>query len=393
MKALAYYNENDPFAAAWLRELIKSGLIAPGDVDERSIADVSANDLAGYSQCHFFAGIGGWSYALRLAGWPDYRPVWTGSCPCQPFSNAGRRGGFADERHLWPEFFRIIEQCRPHTIFGEQVASKIGLAWLDLVYADLERANYAVGAVDTCAAGFGAPHIRQRLYWVANAERQQHKGSLRGCGEVSRSEGCGQTKQSTGCSTDCRLADTDHSRCTAGQGYVTPARHRHPVAPDGNIRVMGDAQRTRLEGYATHVDKTARWESAVGSSAPAGCACGLEHPCGIGRGWWETATPKYDNVGQASQRAQGEHGHRVTVPYRIAGHQPGPSNGFWSSADWIFCRDGRFRAVEPGTFPLDNGIPARVGRLRGYGNAIVPQQAQAFIEAVMEIISHDTKNL
>ena len=162
----AYYNEFDPFAAAWLRELIKAGHIAPGDVDDRSIKDVSADDLRGYTQCHFFAGIGVWSHALRSAGWSDERPVWTGSCPCQPFSAAGKGGGFDDARHLWPGFFRLIAECRPDVVLGEQVASKDGLAWLDLVYADLEGADYAVGAVDTCAAGFGAPHIRQRLYWT-----------------------------------------------------------------------------------------------------------------------------------------------------------------------------------------------------------------------------------
>ena len=158
----AYYNEHDRNAAAWLRELIKAGLIAPGDVDERSILDVRPGDLAGYTQLHWFAGVGVWSYALRLAGWPDDRPVWTGSCPCQPFSGAGGRAGFADERHLWPHWFQLIAQCQPDVIFGEQVASKDGLGWLDVVQADLEAADYAVGAVDLCAAGVGAPHIRQR---------------------------------------------------------------------------------------------------------------------------------------------------------------------------------------------------------------------------------------
>src|SRR5688572_30643871 len=62
-----YYNEHDPYAAAWLRNLIAAGHIAPGDVDERSILDVQPADLAGYVQCHFFAGIGVWSHALRLA--------------------------------------------------------------------------------------------------------------------------------------------------------------------------------------------------------------------------------------------------------------------------------------------------------------------------------------
>src|SRR5688500_18876439 len=96
----------------------------------------------------------------------DERPVWTGSCPCQPFSAAGKGGGFVDDRHLWPEFFRLIGERRPDTILGEQVASKDGLGWLDLVCADLEGADYACGSVDTCAAGFGAPHIRQRLFWI-----------------------------------------------------------------------------------------------------------------------------------------------------------------------------------------------------------------------------------
>ena len=169
----AYYNEIDPFAADWLRELIRAGHIAPGEVDTRSIEDVAPDDLTGFAQCHFFAGIGTWSYALRRAGWADDRPVWTGSCPCQPFSAAGKRKGTADERHLWPAFFHLIGQCRPVTVFGEQVASCDGLAWFDLVSSDLEGTGYAVGAVDTCAAGFGAPHIRQRLYWVAHADGKQ----------------------------------------------------------------------------------------------------------------------------------------------------------------------------------------------------------------------------
>lgn len=151
---MVYYNEFDPFAAAWLRELIKAKVIADGVVDERSIEDVKPSELKEYKQCHFFAGIGVWSYALRQAGWPDDRPVWTGSCPCQPFSAAGKRQGNADERHLWPAFFHLIDECRPLIVFGEQVASKDGLNWFDLVSSDLEESDYTVGAADLCAAGF-----------------------------------------------------------------------------------------------------------------------------------------------------------------------------------------------------------------------------------------------
>lgn len=169
MKVAAYYNEIDPFAAQWLRNLIGGGHIAPGEVDERSIEDVTPDDLRGFTQCHFFAGIGVWSHSLRLAGWPDDKPVWTGSCPCQPFSAAGKGDGFADERHLWPHFFHLISERRPQHVFGEQVASGNANIWFDLVQADLEGMGYALGLVPFTSAGIGAPHIRERAYWVANA--------------------------------------------------------------------------------------------------------------------------------------------------------------------------------------------------------------------------------
>jgi DNA (cytosine-5)-methyltransferase 1 len=167
----AYYNEIDPYAAQWLRNLIAAGHIAPGDVDERSIVDVQPDDLKGYTQCHFFAGIGGWSYGLRLAGWSDDRRVWTGSCPCQPLSLAGQQKGHADERHLWPAFCHLIEECKPSVVFGEQVASPDGREWFAGVRADLEDLGYACGAADLCAAGVGAPHPRQRLYWLAHLDQ------------------------------------------------------------------------------------------------------------------------------------------------------------------------------------------------------------------------------
>ena len=169
-----YYNEHDTNAVAWLRELIAQRDIPDGYVDSRSIEAVRPEDIIGYHQCHFFAGIGGWPHAINLAGWGG--PLWTASLPCQPFSQAGRQRGAADERHLWPVFRALVAQCRPVCVVGEQVASKAGRAWFAAVRADLEALGYAVGAADLCAAGVGAPHIRQRLYWCAvrlgHAERE-----------------------------------------------------------------------------------------------------------------------------------------------------------------------------------------------------------------------------
>jgi DNA (cytosine-5)-methyltransferase 1 len=167
----AYYNEIDPYAAQWLRNLISNKLIMQGEVDERPIQDVRPYELTPFTRCHFFAGIAGWDYALTLANWPVDRPVWTGSCPCQPFSTAGKRLQFDDERHLWPYWFHLISVCCPPVIFGEQVANGAG-GWLDLVLADLESRNYAIGAALLPAAGVGAPHIRNRIWFVADADRE-----------------------------------------------------------------------------------------------------------------------------------------------------------------------------------------------------------------------------
>jgi len=297
----AYYNEIDPHAAQWLRGLISAGHIAPGEVDERSIEDVTPNELREYTQCHFFAGIGGWSHALRIAGWPDDEPCITGSCPCQPFSSAGKGAGFDDERHLWPAFFHIIRELRRAGIpsagraMGEQVASGDGLKWLDLVCDDLEGEGYTVRAADSCSAGVGAPHIRQRMYWMADANG-------------ARLEGRHGVPERTG-------------ECAAGS--------------------------VRLAGGMADTDRTS------------------------------------------------------------------PLNGFWRNADWLGCRDGKWRPVAPGSFPLAFGLPASMGRcgaelsrmaelagldagslkaakrsrhtqLVGYGNAINPQQAAAFIQSTRD---------
>lgn len=228
----AIYNEIEPYAAEWLQNLIAQGNIANGRVDTRSVADLLPDDVAGAGQRHFFAGIGVWSLALRLAGWPDDLAVWTGSCPCQPFSQAGRGRGFADDRHLWPEWFRLIEECRPAVVLGEQVASKDGLAWFDAVRADLERSGYAVGVADLCAAGVGAPHIRQRLYWVADAMRARRERSSH---EASAAGRLRSQPWASGIVRAC----ADGTRRRVEPGIVLVA-HGHP-ARDSKLRAIGNA--------------------------------------------------------------------------------------------------------------------------------------------------------
>ena len=171
----AYYNEFDPKAASWLRQLIKNGNITQGEVDERSITEVKQSDLQGFDRVHFFSGIGTWDYCLNQAGWGD-RPVWTASLPCQPFSTAGKGLGKDDERHLLPHFLELVRQCKPDTIFGEQVERAIAYGWLDDLQANMEAEGYAVGHCVLGAHSVNSPHIRQRLYWVVNSASERLEG-------------------------------------------------------------------------------------------------------------------------------------------------------------------------------------------------------------------------
>lgn len=370
----AYYNEIDPFAAQWLRNLIAAGHIAPGDVDERSIEDVSPDDLRNYTQCHFFAGIGVWSYALRLAGWPDDRPVWTGSCPCQPFSSAGKGAGFDDERHLWPAWHWLIQNCRPVAIFGEQVASKNAGSWLDLVFADMEGLGYTGGGLAFPAAGVGAPHIRDRTYWAAYPKCIGHHGGGTSISE-NRPKSRGLDVEGRACAIE-RLANDERAGLEIRQrdGRVCSGKANEGQAAIGNG--VGDAGGLDDTPGARHVGT-------------------IEKPEGEARNETRLRLP---SEGLRQDRPE----------------SAGPVNGFWSDADWLFCRDGKWRPVEPGTFPLAYGLARsmgqlqpgvrdlaevanrdarnlasakanRVGRLKGYGNAIVATQAAEFIKAFMEV--------
>ncbi|MER4659981.1 DNA cytosine methyltransferase [Klebsiella pneumoniae] len=388
MTPAAYYNEIDPFAAQWLRNLIAAGHIAPGEVDERSIEDVTPDDLRGFTQCHFFAGIGVWSHSLRLAGWPDDRPVWTGSCPCQPFSPAGKGDGFADERHLWPQFFHLISERRPQHVFGEQVAAGNANVWFDLVQADLEGMGYAFGLVPFTSAGIGAPHIRERAYWVANAYSviSDRRGDVRAPGRDEYSNG----------GDDVRLADSNHDRQQPGQGAgcrCQCAEQGIDIGRGGQNGGLGNTNVTRLEGFGWN-DGAAGRERATGPAAAPGVHDRLantdneQHSIAISGCGHEHVSTGREQDPAASAGLRGD-------------YRPLEVNGFWRDADWLFCRDGKWRPVEPGTFPLVDGAAARlgrvepgvarvassnrVGRLKGYGNAINAQAAAAFIRAYMEV--------
>ena len=357
----ALYNEIDPFAAAWLQRLIAAGHLPPGTVDARSITELQPEEIP--DDAHFFAGVGGWPLALRLAGWPATRPVWTGSCPCQPFSTAGARLGTADERHLWPAWFKLIAARRPPVIFAEQVASPDALRWLDAVFDDMEGAGYACGAADLCAASVGAPHRRQRLYWVAYRDGERLNRE-----RVQLLEG----------------GPLEPDVETAGSGEALGVAHR-----DGDPCDEG---------------------SPIGDGrAPGGDALEGGRPLGRGElggvGDADRAGREGPSVGEAARDAH--------AGARAAGAS---SLDAWSSSvEWLPCSDGKTRPAQSGIHPLAHGLPIgmgrlgpwereraevagldrrslkeakanRIGRLRGYGNAIVPGLAAVFVRAAMDAL-------
>ena len=470
-----YFNEFDPVAAAWLRQLIKDGLLPEGEVDERSIKEVSPADLRGFTHCHFFAGIGGWPLALEQAGWPADRPVWTGSCPCQPYSSAGKQLGDADPRNLWPDFYRLISECRPVTVIGEQVEGAIRKGWLDRVCGDMEGAGYAVGSVVLGAHSAGAPHIRQRLFWVADAGQFAPRLALPGSGiravaepHERRAEAVGEPGRR---GDAVELADAGRSGRGAGLGIIggqdgTGVRGAEPDADSELRSVANDEEFGRGQGHSHHRGRGAGIRQEGNGSGPADSGDDgelgdtasdgrQEHERGPGpreesdttdAGRGPGGVGDADRTGPLAGRAAaagGGHGCAAlangsvgvtlgdangTGPQGEPAPRPGEgravgragSVGNWDDFAIVPCLDNKARRVEPGSFPLAHGVPRklgplfavlvgmgidpkrakrlvrnagsrlaqagrnRVGRLRGYGNAIVPPTAAAFVRAFLE---------
>lgn len=380
-----YYNEFDPVAAERLRLLMDAGLIPQGIVDTRSIVDVKPEDLRGFTQCHFFAGIGGWPLALQLAGIPDAFPLWTGSPPCQPFSVAGAGLGRDDSRHLAPAFLNLVAECRPPVIFGEQVAAAIKKHhWLDALLIELEEEGYTCGAHVLPAAGVGAPHKRDRLFFgaVQLDDTESFRRSTGRDGHYAWDVG----KFTRAAGEDDKLVYTEDWRQQRVAGELAD-----PQA-EGVRNLPGQGDRDAIGGCAGPDDELADVRVQRRSDSersrrdvvvPGGRVEEAEAPAGCGSDGDMADVQRDGSQGRLSgwqdpqrQTFGGQAG--CSRPVGYAGlsdsHHPG-----WDDVDWLYCRDERFRPVEPGTFPLANGVPGRVGLLKGYGNAIVPQVAARFV--------------
>jgi DNA (cytosine-5)-methyltransferase 1 len=394
-----YYNEIEPYCVMWLFNLMQAKLIPYGDVDQRPIQEITPYDVEGYTQCHFFAGIAGWAYALRLAGWPDDCPVWTGSCPCQPFSVAGKHKGFADVRDLWPHWFRLIRECHPSSCLGEQVASAAD--WLARMRSDLEAVGYAVGCLPIQAACAGAAQYRDRYWFVAQREYAGRPCSGATTGSEAAADNAGRSSEAG------VVAHHDLQR-QSGSGLQRGGQLGGAGGAAGDLAGAVAEQSQQSQREPQHTLRSHPWEGArtygsgVGSGCDAGIMAGRRQPglplpqrqALLGQG-------REQEGGAAPQSGQPSETDGVVCPpldgwgegwtkpeFRRWGFSAAVASlpdGPFAGTQFIECPGHKWRRLPPpGVCWLGDGIPARVAKLRALGNAIYPPLAAEVIKAYME---------
>lgn len=354
----ALYNEIDPAAAHVLRHMIDIGVIAPGEVITASIKELKADDLRGFTQVHLFAGGGFWSIAARLAGWPDDEPLWTASCPCQPFSAAGKGAGTDDPRHLWPDVYRLARACRPPVIMGEQVAGKAGYGWFDGVSADLAREDYTSRSVDFPACSVDAPHQRNRQYWVAMVNTaSQRRGEGRAEHEFRGGWPAPAGADASGVTLGDAFGEGLEGQRRDGDGSGRPEQDRPVATADGGECVSPDAALTVVQG-----------QSPAGYEPDNRANAGLHA---------DTNGHRRDGE-RVPARSERQHISNSTW-------HPQRNGTYWSDAEWIVCHDEKARRAKPGLCFLVDGLPGRVDLWRIGGNAIVPEAAKEVIAAFIDV--------
>jgi DNA (cytosine-5)-methyltransferase 1 len=438
------YTDIDEFCCKWLESLIENGLLPKGDVLCEDIKKINPESVRKYTQRHWCCGIGGWPYALQLAGWPVDRPVDTASLPCQPFSIAGKQQGENDERHLWPTFRQTVSVLRPTTIFGEQVPQAIRLGWLDGIFSDLERENYACGAVVLPSCSVNSPNIRQRLWWLAHSKRHGGRPDEPGREEERRASSWWDGKRidrladpmSTGRTP--RRAEAGNGQTSGGGGFDRLAETQNPDRRTGE---RGEEAETRED------EKRGRGPSGCCSDGGMGITNGTRSQPGSEtserngyRSAVESAGFRFDRmenpIKPGLEGYPGDGGQDAGLVGRQGNDQrrSASGTGFWDRYQLIQCRDGKQRRIpEPQSqfqfmvarlsdilgsdwlsdsfenedqvqgflksyreilgdmiscFPLARKIPGSVGVLKGAGNAINPYTSALFIKAAMEVIGN-----
>ena len=274
----------------------------------------------------------------------------TGGFPCQPFSCAGKQRGKTDNRYLWPEMLRVIREAKPTWIIGENVAGIVNLA-LDQVCTDLEAEGYEVEPIIIPACAVDAPHRRDRVWIIARyladtismSERSTHWSKERECERGRQEQDISQRNEvgSNPSNSGQDVADTESSQSgeqAKRQGRQDTRRGSKDCRRTENSwrEVVADTERFRLE--CSRDEKGISKESGISAQQGSKSAQTIEDSCG-------------------------SYGSRER-------------NGGSLEANWL---------PEPDVGRVANGIPNRSHRLKGLGNAIVPQVAAEIIRCIVEV--------
>lgn len=315
----------------------------------------------------------------------DSPSILTAGYPCQPFSQAGQRRGSEDDRHIWPEIFSIIQQVRPDWIVCENVSGHITMG-LNEVLSDLaDKANYAVQAFHLGAVSVDAPHRRMRLWIVArnvdDAKSNRNKGRL---SQIPR--------------TNERAPKPKKQYENAAKQFDDAGKHTSILANADNegirTRIRGASSKSIKEGARRHdhnegsrandrfadAGKPQNLQKDVADAASARLqgAKWSEH-----KGNRDGLTTSSADVADAQSKRLEDDGRRGELGReRDRRRVPTQSGGEKRSNTW---------KPEPPVGRVANGIPRRVDRLRGLGNAIVPQIAMR-IGLTIKAVNDETTN-
>lgn len=268
----------------------------------------------------------------------------SGGFPCQPFSVAGKQKGREDDRYLWPEMRRVIAELEPRWVVGENVPGILRIAAKDVI-ADLESLGYHVLLLDFEAAAVGAFHRRERIAFVANRNdygqsAAQERGSV-----DARVRGSAQGQEQAGESAGLRAVG-EHEDVADGDGLrEQPAPGGQPESGDGSCNSgahVADAHRRELRHDGNHGRSLDREEHEAANAGDAG-----------GK---ETI-------------------HNTMCSLRRGKHRRGKPQGFANRYRW---------PAEPNVGRVAHGIPHRVDRIKGLGNAVCPPQFYPIFRAIYE---------
>ena len=265
----------------------------------------------------------------------------TGGYPCQPFSVAGNKKGVEDPRHLWPEYFRLIKECRPTWIIGENVAGHIKLG-LDAVQEDLESEGYAFRTFSISASSIGAPHQRERVWTMAYSERNGFLAS-----EKRRS--------------------TEETIRQQPQGENNTFNiERAGSIPVSTSDVEDARRRSWREQFTRNKESTGR-----GTSEKTEWSTDTNTSPGPGEGTETMANTSSikSHVGENIQHTSTGNRQGKTGRESSSGE---PNRNWWD--------------FEPDVGRVADGVPDRTHRLKALGNAVVPQIPYYLAQSILEVM-------